>query len=388
MDAQRPQRQRQDRNEEGPPKKETVALKQKARTEPQSEKQANETAKHRKPLFRRHPYLIALGALALLAGAGAGVVWWLKARRFETTQDAHIEARPYAVNSKIAGYLVAVPVTDNEKVARGAVLARVDDRDYRIAFREANAAVAQAKASVSNIEAQIVVQQDQIDSAEAKVHQARASVQFARQQESRAQRLLHSGAGTLQQAQQSQTTLRQDEAELHQALDSLSAAQKRIAPLEAQKRSAEASVAEQQAARDKAALNLSYTTIKAAEAGTVVKLSAARGEYVQPGTALMMFIPKGLWVIANFKETQIGDIRPGQPVEIHVDAYPGEVLHGRVVSIQPGSNIPYSLLPSENATGNFVKVVQRVPVKIKLGPIPPNMVLGPGLSVEPYVRVR
>jgi membrane fusion protein (multidrug efflux system) len=368
-----------------------VALRQENRLSPNPEKQTEKPAEKSEKstsFLRRHPYWVALAVLLIAAAGIMATIWWLNARHFETTDDAFIEARPYAVSPKIAGYLVDVPVTDNQKVGRGAILAQIDRRDYQNALQQADAAVTEAQAAITNVEAQIAAQQTQVASAQAQVNQAQANLQFAQQQQNRARQLLRNGAGTVQQAQQNDTTLRQDQSQLHQAEDSVAAATKQIEVLDAQKQSAQSNLAQQQAARDQAALNLSYTTITAADPGSVAQLTAARGQYVQPGQNLMMFVPDGMWLVANFKETQITDMRPDQPVEVYLDAYPGRPLRGRVASIQEGSGTAYSLLPTENATGNYVKVVQRVPVKITLDEVPSDMVLGPGLSVEPYVRVR
>jgi membrane fusion protein (multidrug efflux system) len=157
--------------------------------------------------------------------------------------------------------------------------------------------------------------------------------------------------------------------------------------LKAQKQSAEASLAVSQAQRETALLNLSYTTLKASEPGRIVNLTAEPGELAQPGTDLAMFVPDDLWITANFKETQLDKMRPGQPVTFTIDAYPERELKGRVASVQPGSGTAFSLLPAQNATGNYVKVVQRVPVKIVLDNPPPDVALGPGMSVTPTVRV-
>ena len=143
-----------------------------------------------------------------------------------------------------------------------------------------------------------------------------------------------------------------------------------------------------QAQLDQARLNLTYTSVMAAQAGTVVRLSAAQGQYAQAGQNLMMFVPLNLWVTANFKETQITDMRPGQPVALRIDAYPNRKIRGHIDSVQPGSGTAFSLLPAENATGNYVKVVQRIPVKIVFDDVPPDIVIGPGMSVVPIVTVR
>ena len=152
--------------------------------------------------------------------------------------------------------------------------------------------------------------------------------------------------------------------------------------------SSKAQLAQSQAQLDQAKLNLQYTSVVAAQSGRVVKLSGAKGTFVTAGQSLMMFVPDEVWIVANYKETQLNDMRPGQPVEIRIDAYPGRKLTGHVDSVQPGSGTAFSLLPAENATGNYVKVVQRVPVKIVLDEVPRDVVLGPGMSAVPKVRVR
>jgi len=158
--------------------------------------------------------------------------------------------------------------------------------------------------------------------------------------------------------------------------------------VKAQRESAVASLAQANAQRDQAQLNLSYTTVTAAQAGRVVQLSAAVGQFAQPGTNLTMFVPDEIWITANFKETQLDAMRPGQPVTLEVDAYPERAIHGHVDSVQPGSGTAFSLLPVQNATGNYVKIVQRVPVKLVMHNLPTDVALGPGMSVVPTVRVN
>ena len=188
-------------------------------------------------------------------------------------------------------------------------------------------------------------------------------------------------------AEQTASTLRQDQAAVKNAQAALTVAQRQINSLKAQRSSAEASLAQANAQRDQAQLNLSYTTVAAAQAGRIVDLTAAVGQFAQAGTNLTMFVPDEIWVTANFKETQLAHMRPGQPVTMRIDAYPDRVIRGHVASIQPGSGTAFSLLPAENATGNYVKVVQRVPVKIVIDNPPADVALGPGMSVVPTVRV-
>jgi membrane fusion protein (multidrug efflux system) len=309
------------------------------------------------------------------------------ARHFETTDDAFIAARQFPIAPKVAGYITAVLVTDDQQVKAGDVIARIDDRDYRNALAQAEAQVAAAQASIENIDAQTTVQEAQVAQNESQVEQARASLTFAQQQAARYDSLARSGAGSTQNAQQYSSQLRQQQAGLKTAQAALAAAQAQLAALKAQRSSAEANLAQATAQRDQARLNLSYTTVTAAQPGRVVNLSAALGQYVQAGTNLSMFVPDEIWVTANFKETQLDAMRPGQPVTLHIDAYPERAIHGHVASVQPGSGTAFSLLPAENATGNYVKIVQRVPVKIVMDDAPTEVSLGPGMSVEPSVRI-
>jgi membrane fusion protein (multidrug efflux system) len=232
------------------------------------------------------------------------------------------------------------------------------------------------------------VQEAQIAANQAQVDEAQAALVFAQQQAARYQDLAQKGVGTVQNAQQYTSQLRQQEATLQTPQANLKLAQRQVEALKAQHDSAAAGLAQAKAQRDQAQLNLSYTTVRAAQAGRVVQLSAAVGQFAQAGTNLTMFVPDEIWVTANFKETQLDTMRPGQPVTLSIDAYPERAIHGHVASVQPGSGTAFSLLPAENATGNFVKIVQRVPVKIIMDNPPADVALGPGMSVEPTVRVN
>jgi membrane fusion protein, multidrug efflux system len=287
----------------------------------------------------------------------------------------------------VPGYLTAVPVTDNQHVAAGQVIARIDERDYRTALAQAEAQVASAQASIDNIDAQLAVQQSQVAENAAQVEQQQANLAYADQQAARYGTLAKDGWGTVQDAQQWTSQQHQGQAQLSAARNGLVASARQIAVLKAQRASAIANLAQAQAQRDQAQLNLSYTTVTADQPGRVVRLSAAVGEFAQPGTNLTMFVPDDIWVWANFKETQLDHMRPGQPVTLEIDAYPERTIHGHVASVQPGSGTAFSLLPAENATGNYVKIVQRVPVKLIMDDPPTDVALGPGMSVVPTVRI-
>ena len=356
-----------------------------ANAEPEADEPAGDAA-----AAPRRGRRLAVSALALLAGgvlAAAGTVYWDYAAHFQSTDDAFIAARQFVVAAKASGYVAEVPVSDNQHVAAGDLIARIDDRDYRTALAQADAQAAAAQANVESADAQLQVQQAQIAQSQAQVESAEAALAFAQQQAARYDDLAQRGAGSVQNAQQYSSALRQQQAAVNAAKAALTTAERQVAALNAQRASAEAALAQAKAQREQAELNLSYTKVTAAQSGRVVNLSAAVGEFASAGTGLSMFVPDKLWVVANFKETQLDAMRPGQKATVTIDAYPERVFHGHVASVQPGSGTAFSLLPAENATGNYVKVVQRVPVKIDLDDAPPDLALGPGMSVVPTVRV-
>jgi len=342
---------------------------------------------HRVGFLRRKSVITAIGAVLLASTIAGGYLYMDYASHFESTDDAFIAARQFAIAPKISGYITAVPVTDNQHVNTGDVIARVDDRDYRTELEQAQAQVAAAQASVENIDAQLNVQQAQIAANQAQVDQAQAALVFAQEQASRYQHLEQTGYGTVQNSQQYTSQLHQQQAALLSAQATLKLAQRQVEALKAQRKSAEASLAQAQAQRDQAKLNLSYTTVTAAQPGRVANLGAAAGQFAQAGTNLTMFVPDEIWVTANFKENQLDHMRPGDPVTLTIDAYPERKIHGHVDSVQPGSGTAFSLLPAQNATGNYVKIVQRVPVKIVMDDAPADIALGPGMSVVPTARI-
>ena len=342
----------------------------------------------RRGMLRRRPFALVGGLILLFVVLPAGYLYWDYASHFESTDDAFIAARQFTIAPKVPGYLTAVPVTDNEHVVAGQMIARIDDRDYRNALAEAQAQVAAARADIENIDAQIVVQQAQIRANQAQVDQAQAALVFAQQQAKRYQELAATAlAGTVQDAQRYSSGLRQQQAAVESAQATLALAQRQIEALQAQRASAVANLGLRKAQRDQAQLDLSHTIVTADQPGRVVQLSAAVGEFAQPGTNLTMFVPDDIWVWANFKETQLDYMRPRQKVTLEIDAYPERTIRAHVNSVQPGSGTAFSLLPAENATGNYVKIVQRVPVKLVMDDPPSDVALGPGMSVVPTVRI-
>jgi len=336
--------------------------------------------------LRRIMY-VAIGVAVLAVVAVGGYLYWDSASHFASTDDAFVAARQYTISPKVSGYITAVSVTDNQHVAKGDVIARIDERDYQASLAQAKAQVAAAQASIGSADAQISAQQAQVDLYQANVEQAEANLNFAKQQASRYDTLAHDGAGSVQNAQQYSSQLAQQQAALKSAQASVAAANQQVDALKAQRANAVASLAQANAQLQQAELNLSYTVVTAAQAGRVVQLSGSVGQLAQAGANLAILVPDEIWVNANFKETQLAGMKPGQPVTIEVDAYPKHDFQGHLDSVQPGSGTAFSLLPAENATGNYVKIVQRVPVKIVLDNPPPDLPLGPGMSVVPTVRI-
>jgi len=342
----------------------------------------------RRSILRPRPFAFVGALILLFVALPAGYLYWDYASHFESTDDAFIAARQFTIAPKVPGYLTAIPVTDNEHVVAGQVIARIDDRDYRNALAEARAQVAAARANIENIDAQIVVQQAQIRANQAQVDQAQAALVFAQQQAKRYQELAATAlAGTVQDAQRYTSGLSQQQAAVESAQGTLALARRQIEALKAQRSSAVANLGLRKAQFNQARLDLSHTIVTADQPGRVVQLSAAVGEFAQSGTNLTMFVPDDIWVWANFKENQLDHMRPRQRVTLEIDAYPERTIRAHVDSVQPGSGTAFSLLPVENATGNYVKIVQRVPVKLVMEDPPGDVALGPGMSVVPTVRI-
>jgi membrane fusion protein, multidrug efflux system len=306
------------------------------------------------------------------------------------TDDASFQADTVAVVPKVAAYVSALHVTDNSSFSAGQLLVELDPRDYEAAVAIASANLQSAQAAESVAEAQLTEQSQVISSDEANVEGDRGTLAFAKQQLDRYSQLANTGTGTVQRAQQAQSDFTERQAVLQRDTATLGAARVQSAVLQSQVAQAKASVVQAQAALDQSKLNLSYTKIYAPAAGTVANRSVQVGSFVQPGQMLFSAVPDDVYIIANFRETQLTHMRVGQPVTIDVDAFPDHTLRGHVDSFQRGTGSNFALLPPENATGNFVKVVQRVPVKIVLDDLDrvPLARFGPGMSIEATVTIQ
>jgi len=330
-------------------------------------------------------------ALALgVAGAGDfGYDYLITGRYLESTDDAYVKADSTIISPKVSGYIAEVLVADNQPVKAGQLLARIDDRDFRMALDQAHADVAASEAAVRNLDAQIALQQPVIEQETADIAAAEATLKFAQEEQVRYDGLMKSGSGTIQRAQQTDAALREKIAQLHHGKSGLLAAERKVDVLTTERAKAVAQLDRARAVERQMALNLSYTTIAAPVDGTVGARSLRVGQFVQAGTQLMAVVPlDAVYVVANFKETQLTHVRSGQPVEIRIDSFHGTKLRGRVDSLSPASGLEFALLPPDNATGNFTKIVQRVPVKIVLDDHGLSGLLRPGMSAQPTVDTK
>ena len=348
-----------------------------------------------KNIFRPSRKVIRRGSLAIAAALGvAGTVhfghqYWTVGRYLESTDDAYVKADSTIISPRVSGYIAKVLVSDNQTVKAGQVLARIDDRDFRTALDQARADVVAAEAAVSNLDAQIALQQPVIAQQTAGVAAAEAGLSFARQEQARYDGLMKTGSGTIQRAQQTDAALREKIAELQHGRSALLAAQKNVDVLTTERSKTVAQVDRAQAIARQMAFNLSYTTITAPIDGTVGARTLRVGQYVTAGTQLMAVVPlDAVYVVANFKETQLTHVREGQPVDVRIDSFHGVRLKGHVDSLSPASGLEFALLPPDNATGNFTKIVQRVPVKIVLDDHHLAGLLRPGMSAEPTVNTK
>jgi membrane fusion protein (multidrug efflux system) len=349
------------------------------------------------PIPKRAPrrfsrrWLLALAAAAVLAGAGTyGRYYWETGRFLESTDDAYVQADSTIMAPKVSGYLREVVVEDNQPVKAGQLLARIDDRDYAAALDQAKADVATARADIENAKAALTLQEAVIAQARATVEADQANLTFAEQENARYSDLANRGSGSVQLAQQALSRRDAAHATLARDTAAVSTAEQQVGILKAQLARAEATLQHNRAVQEQAQLNLSYTNIVAPIDGVVGNRSLRVGQYVQAGTQLMAVVPlASTYVIANFEETQLAGMHKGQLVDLVVDTYSGSSVKGHLDSIAPASGQVFALLPPDNATGNFIKIVQRIPVKITVDPDDPlRGNLRPGMSVTATVDTK
>jgi membrane fusion protein (multidrug efflux system) len=342
---------------------------------------------------KRNKKRLLITAVAAVLGVGAiwyGADWWSDGRFLQSTDDAYIGGDVTVIGPKVPGYIAQVAVTDDQAVHAGDILVRIDDRDYRVAVQKAEGAVAAQVALIANLDATKQLQEAVIAQAQAGTAATGAEALRARDDQTRYKDLSAKEAASLQSSQKADSDFKQAVANNQRSQATLMAAQRQIDVIAAQKQQAQAALTQAEADRDLAKLNLGYTVLRSPIDGTVGNRRARAGAYASAGSQLLAIVPaRGLWVDANFKEGQLSKIHPGERATIEADVMPGHAFHGRVASIAPATGAQFSILPPENATGNFTKIVQRVPIRILLDDN--DSVLGtlrPGLSVTAEVDSR
>jgi len=331
----------------------------------------------------RKKIVLGLAVVALALGGIGCWHWWNVLRFQQSTDDAYVQSDISVISPKVEGYIKKVRVVENQEVAEGAVLFVIDDRDFAAKVTQGEAAVATEEATIATYESRLKLQQAMIDQAAATVKSAEADLSRAQQDYKRYGALMTSDFASRQRFEQAEADSRKAEAALAKSRAALAAEQSQLAVLYSQRREAEAKLQQARANLQLAKNDLEHTVIRAPVSGVAGNRAGQVGQYVKPGTQLLSLVPlPRVYVTANFKETQLTRMRPGQIAQVSVDAYPDLTIEGRIESFAPASGAQFSLLPPDNATGNFTKIVQRVPVRIALpasGPL--ASLLRPGLSV-------
>ena len=334
----------------------------------------------------------AVSALALAIGGGGyfGHYWWTAGRYFVGTDDAYVGAKNATLSPKVSGYIADIVVADNARVAAGDVIARIDDGDYRLAVQTARDQIAVQQAGIDRLGQQVIAQEAAVDQARAQVASAKAGATRADLELKRQQDLSSRQVSSRQSLEQAQAAFEQANASVQAANAALESASANVGVLKAQQEEARRTLKQLETALAKAERDLSFTVIRAPFDGVIGNRAMQVGDYVQPTQRLASLVPlDAIYIDANFKETQLARLQPGQPVRVSVDAYPEHDLEGKVASVAPASGSVFSLLPPDNATGNFTKVVQRLPVRILLpAAVAEQSLLRPGMSVVVSVNTK
>ncbi|WP_322363131.1 HlyD family secretion protein [Pseudomonas sp. Teo4] len=331
-----------------------------------------------------------VASVLAIAAVGWTLHWWSVARFMVDTDDAYLEADNVGVSPRVSGTVAEVLIEDNQTIKAGQPLVRLDDRRYRAAFDQQAALIAARRAEIANGEAQLAERRATVLQAQARLHGEQANVTYSDGQVRRYQPLVDSGAEPRERLEELRNAAKQAQSAQAAQSAAVEVAQRQLVTLQASINQARAQLASAQAAAAKAQLDIDDSVVYSEVAGRVGDRGVRVGQYVQPGTRLMTVVPvEQAYITANFKETQLDRLRPGQSVRIHVDAYPQAMVTGRLESFAPGTGAQFALLPPDNATGNFTKIVQRVPVRIRLqdSSLPPGTLV-PGLSVHVEVDTR
>ena len=342
------------------------------------------------PSPRRGLVKPAIATALVVALAAWGAHWWGTGRFIEDTDDAYVGGDVTVIASKVAGYVQAVAVSDNQVVRKGDLLVKIDDRDYQAALAQAQASVAAAQALIANLDATQKLQRSVIAQADAGVSAANAEATRAQLDDARYRDLAGRSAVSVESAQRAQAAAQTAQAGLDRAGAAQQGAHRQVDVIASQRKQAEAALGQASAALEVARLNLSYTELRAPVDGVIGNRRARAGAYATAASQLLVVVPShGLWIDANFKEDQLQRLRVGQAVDVHADVEPDRAFKGHVVSLAPATGAQFSVLPPENATGNFTKIVQRVPVRIVLDGKDGELdLLRPGLSVKASINTK
>jgi membrane fusion protein (multidrug efflux system) len=340
--------------------------------------------------LNKRSLIAAAAAIAIIAGGAFGTEWWVSGRYVISTDDAYVHAHNTTLASKISGYVASIPVEDNATIHAGDVIATIDDGDYKLAADAAREKVATQQATVDRIGRQVIAQNASIDQARAQMVSAQANAKRMKLELDRQQALAAQKFASQQTLEQAQANRDQSSAAVDNAQAGIDAASANLDVLKAQQQEAARTLDEFKTALAKAERDFSFTVIRAPVDGVFSNRAVQTGDYVQTGQRIASLVPlDDVYVDANFKETQLARLQPGQPVSISVDALPDHAIAGRVESLSPASGAVFSLLPPDNATGNFTKIVQRLPVRIDVpADVAAKQVLRPGMSVVVSVNTK
>jgi membrane fusion protein (multidrug efflux system) len=340
--------------------------------------------------LNKRSLIAAAAAIAIIAGGAFGTEWWVSGRYVISTDDAYVHAHNTTLASKISGYVASIPVEDNATIHAGDVIATIDDGDYKLAADAARERVATQQATVDRIGRQVIAQNASIDQARAQMVSAQANAKRMKLELDRQQALAAQKFASQQTLEQAQANRDQSSAAVDNAQAGIDAASANLDVLKAQQQEAARTLDEFKTALAKAERDFSFTVIRAPVDGVFSNRAVQTGDYVQTGQRIASLVPlDDVYVDANFKETQLARLQPGQPVSISVDALPDHAIAGRVESLSPASGAVFSLLPPDNATGNFTKIVQRLPVRIDVpADVAAKQVLRPGMSVVVSVNTK
>jgi membrane fusion protein (multidrug efflux system) len=349
-----------------------------------------EPAAPKKPKSRKKPVILAVMLAALGFGGYEGYQWWTNGRFMVSTDDAYVQADITILSAKVSGYVASVAVSNNQMVKAGDLIAKIDDGDYRLALQSAKDKLATEQSAIVRIGRQIEAARASVAQADAQIDAAQAQAERAEGDYSRQLQLSRSDFTSRAALETAKAARDQAAANVKSAQAALAAAKANVDVLGAQQNEAERSAAEQKTAVEKAERDLSFTEIRAPIDGVIGNKAVEVGTYIQPGARMAALVPlSSVHIDANFKETQLASLKPGQQVRIEVDAFPDADIVGTVESVSPASGAVFSLLPPENATGNFTKIVQRVPVRVAVNPdVVQQGILRPGLSVMVDVDTR